>query len=209
MMRIMIADDHALFRQGLALLLRSTPGFEVVGEAGSGEEAVKVISETKADAALVDVSMPGSGGLDVLREVKRLGLPVKIILVTMHTDPDLAREAIKEGASGYLLKENAFEDLIAALQAVTDGGIFISPLITAATFGRIEGEDSTQMRLSSREREVLRAIARGLTNKKIARNLFISVKTVETHRARIISKLGLHSTAELVRYAVRNGMIQP
>lgn len=209
MIRIMIADDHALFRQGLSLLLRSASGHEIVGEASSGEEALRIIYEARPDLAILDISMPGLGGVEVLREVRRQGLPVKVILVTMHTDPELAREAMEEGVSGYLLKEDAFEDLLAAVQAIMTGGLFISPRMASAIFPSREAEGHSGGRLTRREREILRSVASGKTNKEIGEALFISVKTVETHRARIMDKLGIHSTAGLVRYAIRKGIAGP
>lgn len=207
MIRVMIADDHAMFRQGLSLLLRSTSDYEVVGEAATGLEALKIITETNPDIAILDISMPGLCGLDVFRNIQGQGLATKVVLVTMHTTPELAAEAMAEGVSGYLLKENAFEDLLVAVKAVMNGGSFISPFL-AASIIRARNTGGRQ-RLTPREREILGWISAGHKNKKIAKNLFISVRTVETHRARIMDKLGLHSTAELVRYAIENGIPIP
>jgi len=203
----MIADDHSMFRQGLSLLLRSTPGYELVGEAATGSQALEIITESKPDVAVLDISMPGFGGLDVFRKIGRQGLATKVVLVTIHTDPELAQEALDEGVSGYLLKENAFEDLLAAIRAVIGGGTFISPLL-AASLMRVRNRDGRE-KLTRREWEILSWIAAGVTNKGIARNLFISVRTVETHRARIMEKLGMKSTAELIRYAIEKGIGKP
>jgi two-component system response regulator NreC len=203
----MIADDHSMFRQGLSLLLRSTPGYELMGEAATGPQALEIITESKPDVAVLDISMPGFGGLDVFRKIVRQGLATKVVLVTIHTDPELAQEALDEGVSGYLLKENAFEDLLAAIRAVMGGGTFISPLL-AASLMRARNRDGRE-KLTRREWEILSWVAAGLTNKKIARNLFISVRTVETHRSRIMEKLGMNSTAELIRYAIEKGIGKP
>ncbi len=207
MIRVMIADDHSMFRQGLSLLLRSTPGYELMGEAATGPQALEIITESKPDVAVLDISMPGFGGLDVFRKIVRQGLATKVVLVTIHTDPELAQEALDEGVSGYLLKENAFEDLLAAIRAVMGGGTFISPLL-AASLMRARNRDGRE-KLTRREWEILSWVAAGLTNKKIARNLFISVRTVETHRSRIMEKLGMNSTAELIRYAIEKGIGKP
>lgn len=207
MIRVMIADDHAMFRQGLSLLLRSTAGYDLVGEAATGLEALNIITETLPDIAVLDISMPGLGGLDVFKKIKGLGLATKVVLVTIHTAPELAAGAMEEGVAGYLLKENAFEDLLAAINAVMEGGTFISPLLAASIFG--VRKTGGRERLTRREVEILGWIASGHKNKKIAEKLFISVRTVETHRARIMDKLGLRSTADLVRYAIENGIPQP
>lgn len=203
MTRIVIADDHTMFLQGLVFLLKSMPGYEIVGEAGKGKAAMEIIAAKQPDIAVLDISMPDMSGLDIIREIKKRGLPTKVIIVTMHTEPELAKEALKEGGAGFLLKENAFDDLLHAIRSVQNGGTFISPTLAASMFssGRKKEKDLTQ-----RERQILELISKGLTNKQMANALFISVKTVETHRARVIAKLGLRSTAELVRYAIRKGI---
>jgi DNA-binding NarL/FixJ family response regulator len=206
MIKVVIADDHTIFRQGLAQLLSSVEGVTVTGEAADGSEALKLIREMQPDVAILDLSMP-QGGLEVAREISREGLSTRVILLTMHNEPDAANKALQAGASGYVLKDNAFEDLVYALRSVARGGTFISPSVAAGVMKsnerRKEGEP-----LTKREREVLALIATGLTNKQIAERLFISVKTVETHRARIIEALDLHNTAELVRYAIESGLVE-
>src|SRR5262245_25756920 len=205
MIRVVIADDHTMFRQGLAQLLGSVEDITVVGEAADGHEAFRLIRELSPEAAILDVSMP-AGGVEVARQIRTHGLSTKVILLTMHNDPVAASQAIQSGAHGYVLKDNAFEDLVYALRSAVRGGTFISPSLTAGALkaGEMRKEDD---RLTKREREVLGLIATGLTNRQIADRLFISVKTVETHRARIIESLDLHTTAELVRYAIEHRLI--
>ncbi len=206
MIKVVIADDHNIFRQGLAQLLASVEDITVAGEAADGVQALKLIREVGPDVAILDLSMP-SGGLEVARAVRNEGLSTRIILLTMHNEPDKANKAIQAGVHGYVLKDNAFEDLVYALRSVARGGTFISPSLVAGVLKSGERRKSGEL-LTRREREVLSLIATGLTNRQIAEKLFISVKTVETHRARIIDALDLHNTAELVRYAIDNGLVE-
>lgn len=209
MISVVIADDHTMFRQLLAMLLRSSDDFSVVGEAADGSEALKIIEELNPDIAVLDVSMPGLTGLQVLGEVKKKGWPTRVILLTMHTETQLAAAAIEEGVSGYLLKGNAFEDLIQALRCVYRGGTFISSIVTKELLSSRKSEAADRANLTAREREVLRCIASGMTARQIADALFISIKTVETHRSRLMEKLNLHTTAALVRYAIKRGIADP
>jgi len=208
MTRIVLADDHAMFRQSLSALLNSQDGMVVVGEAGDGDEALRVIEKTRPDLAILDISMPGPGGLEIAQILKKKGLPVKVLLLTMLTGPDLLQQALAAGASGFLLKENTFDELMTALKTVQAGGTYVSPAIAPplppdAPFGNSDGS-----LLTPREREVLKNIALGLTNRKIAATLRISVKTVDTHRTHIMQKLDLHTTADLVRYAMMHGLTE-
>lgn len=205
--KVVIADDHAIFRQGLAQLLESAGDVELKGSAPNGEQALKFIEETSPDVAILDLSMPGLSGIETTREIKRRGLTAKVILLTMHSDTDTANQAIKAGAMGYVLKDNAFEDLIYALRSVALGGTFISPSLASGMLKNVDAKKETEL-LTKREREVLGLIASGLSNRQIAEKLFISVKTVETHRARIMQALDLHKTADLVRYAIKNGLVE-
>lgn len=208
MIRVVIADDHTIFRQGLSQLLRSAEDVTVTGEAGDGHEALKLVLETKPHVAILDISMPGLGGLEVAEEIFKRGLPTRVIFLTMHNDPAAASRAIKLGISGYVLKDDAFADLLYALRAVASGGTFISPSLAGKVLQTHEVGPEEGGTLTSREREVLRWIASGLTNKQIAKQLFLSVKTVETHRARIMQKLDLHTAADLMRYAMARGSIR-
>ena len=151
--------------------------------------------------------MPGRGGLEVATNILRRGLPTKVIFLTMHNDPAAAHRAISTGISGYVLKDNAFEDLLYALKTVAAGGTFISPSLAGAVLQVRPLGPAGDERLTSREREVLRGIAAGRTNRQIAHQLFLSIKTVETHRARIMHKLDFHTTADLVRYAIERGLL--
>jgi DNA-binding NarL/FixJ family response regulator len=206
MTRIVIADDHAMFRQGLARLLASVPGITVVAESGNGHDTLNLIALTQPELAVVDISMPGLSGTEILKEVHRRKLKTRIILLTMHTDPELAAEALEYGVSGYLLKENAFEDLLSAFQLILKGKTFISPDVHIALSCKKSEPVHEREKLTRREKEILGYVARGLISKEIADKLRISVKTVETHRAHIIAKLNLHSTAELVKYAIQKGI---
>lgn len=208
MIRVIIADDHVIFRQGLLKLLQSAEGIDVVGEAGGGKEALELIEKETPDIAVLDISMPALGGLDIAQKLHDSKHDTKIVCLTMHNDLLTAKKAIASGASGYVLKDDAFEDLLYAIKAVTSGGKFISPSISdkmlqPSTPGQIEKNI-----LTGREQEILKLIASGLTNKKIADRLSISVKTVETHRTRILQKLDFHTTAELVKYAMKTGLLE-
>lgn len=205
MIKVIIADDHTIFRQGLAQLLGAVEDITVAGEAADGQEAWRLICEMQPDIAILDLSMP-SGGLEVAQKVRSQSLATKILLLTMHDEPDAASKALQGGAHGYVLKDNAFEDLIYALRSVARGGTFISPSLMAGVLKAGERRKENEP-LTRREREVLSLIATGLTNRQTAEKLFISIKTVETHRARIMQALDLHTTAELVRYAIENGLL--
>lgn len=209
MIRVVIADDHTLFRQGLAMLLRSSDKFSIVGEAADGTEALEIIAETLPDIAVLDVSMPGMTGIQVLGELRKKSVPTRIVLLTMHADTHLVAAAMEEGAAGYLLKGNAFDDLIQALECVHRGGTFVSSMVTRELISSIKSGNHDRPVLTAREREVLRFIASGMTSRQIADALFISIKTVETHRARLMEKLDLHTTASLVRYAIKSGIAEP
>jgi two-component system response regulator NreC len=203
MMRVLIADDHTMFRQGLATMLGAMPDIVIIAQTGDGQETLDMIIRTQPDLAIVDISMPRLTGIEILREVRLREMKTRLVFLTMHTEPELAAEAIESGVSGYLLKENAFEDLVSALRRVINGDIVISPNLYATT-PNIKLPPVSE--LSSREQEILRHIASGLGNKQIADRLRISTRTVEAHRANIMLRLNLHSTAELVRYAIRRGI---
>jgi DNA-binding NarL/FixJ family response regulator len=207
MITVVIADDHVIFRQGLLKLLQSAGDIEVVADTGSSDEALRLIVEKKPDVAILDISMPGLSGIEIMEEVQRKGIGTKIVFLTMHSDPLTAKRAIQSNASGYVLKDDAFEDLLYAVKAVASGGTFVSPSISEKVLKLEMGREKEGSILTGREREVLQLIASGLTNKKIADKLSVSVKTVETHRTRILQKLGAHSAADLVRYAIKTGLL--
>jgi DNA-binding NarL/FixJ family response regulator len=208
MIRVVIADDHVIFRQGLLKLLQSARDISVIGEAGNGNEILNLIIRERPDLAILDISMTGIGGLEIAEEIRNKKVDTKVIFLTMHNDPLTAKKAILSGASGYIIKDNAFEDLLYAIRAVASGGKFISPSISEKVLNSCMAKEVGNHILTVRESEILRLIASGLSNKQIADKLCISVKTVETHRARIMQKLDLHTTADLVRYAIRTGLLK-
>jgi len=207
MITVVIADDHVIFRQGLLKLLQSAENIDVVADTGSADEALRLIVEKQPDVAILDISIPVLSGIEIMEEVQRKGIGTKIVFLTMHSDPLTAKRAIQANASGYVLKDDAFEDLLYAVKAVASGGTFVSPSISEKVLKLESGREKEGSMLTGREREVLQLIASGLTNKKIADKLSISVKTVETHRTRILQKLDVHTTADLVRYAIKTGLL--
>jgi DNA-binding NarL/FixJ family response regulator len=208
MIRVIVADDHIIFRQGLLKLLQSAEGITVAGEAGDGKEALAMIVKESPDIAVLDISMPGLSGIEITKELKARGCATKVVYLTMHNDVLTAKQALISGVSGYILKDDAFEDLLYAIKAVASGRKFISPSISDKILHSSPLKVVEKNILTEREREILKLIASGLTNKKIADKLSISVKTVETHRARILQKLDFHTTAELVKYAIKTGLLE-
>jgi DNA-binding NarL/FixJ family response regulator len=213
-LRIMLADDHTLVRQGLRKILEGRPDWEVVAEAGDGREAVRQAEEHKPDVAIIDVAMPLLNGIETTRQINKRSPATRILVLSMHSDEAYVNQILKAGATGYLLKDSADVDLLQAVAAVSKGKSFFSPAIAKvmlddyvrqlADKGIIDRYES----LSEREREIFQLIAEGKANKEIAVLLSISPSTVETHRARIMEKLDLHSAAEIVLYAVRRGVIR-
>jgi DNA-binding NarL/FixJ family response regulator len=209
MIRVLIADDHAVVRTGLRLLLESQDDIEVVEEAGSADEAVRHARLHKPDVVLLDVVMPGRSGIEAVPDILQAAKGGKVLVLSMQDDPRYVREAFAAGASGYVLKEAADVELVAAVREVAAGGRYVHPALGARLVAA-EAEAAARAAddpLSEREREVLRLLALGHTNQEIAKMLFISVRTAETHRAHIMQKLGLSSRAELVRYALVQGLL--
>ena len=207
MIKVVIADDHIIFRQGLLKLLQPAEDIMVVGESGDGNEVLTLILKERPDLAILDISMPGRSGFEIAEELQSRGAGTKVIFLTMHNDPLTAKKGVLSSASGYILKDNAFEDLLYAIRAVAAGGKYISPLISDKILNLFTVRNKNHI-LTDREIEILRLIASGLTNKQIAEKLFISIKTVETHRTKIMQKLDLHTTADLVRYAIKTGILE-
>ena len=208
--RVLIVDDHAVVRAGLKLLVDAEEDLEAVGEAGSAREAVFEARTTKPDVVLMDVMMPEQSGLKVVPQLVKEHPEATVLVLSMQDDPRYVREAFEAGASGYVLKEAADAELVAAIRDVAAGGRYVHPelgarLVAAETAERRRAEDDP---LSDREREVLRLLALGHTNQEIAKELYISVRTAETHRAHIMQKLRLSSRAELVRYALSEGLLE-
>jgi two-component system, NarL family, response regulator NreC len=208
--RVLIVDDHAVVRSGLRLLLNAEEDIEAVGEAGSAREAIFEARALKPDMILLDVVMPDENGLEAVPQLLHEHPEAKVLVLSMQDDARYVREAFSVGASGYVLKEAADSELVAAIREVARGGRYINPelgarLVAADTDAQRRAEEDP---LSDREREVLRLLALGHTNQEIARQLYISVRTAETHRAHIMQKLRLESRAELVRYALAQGLLE-
>jgi two-component system response regulator NreC len=208
--RVLIVDDHAVVRSGLKLVLESEEGIEPIGEAGSARDAVFEARSTKPDVILLDVVMPGQSGIEVIPTLLKENPDTKILVLSMQDDPHYVREAFAAGASGYVLKEAADREVVAAVREVAGGGRYVHPelgarLVTAESEQRRRAEEDP---LSERESEVLRLLALGHTNQEIAKQLFISIRTAETHRSHIMQKLRLSSRAELVRYALERGLLE-
>jgi DNA-binding NarL/FixJ family response regulator len=207
--RVLIVDDHAVVRAGLRLLLDGEDDIEVVGEAGTAREAVLEARSAKPDLVLMDVTMPDGSGLDVVPTLLHEHDNVRVLVLSMEDDPRYVREAFSVGASGYVLKEAADSDVVAAIREVARGGRYVHPELGA----RLVAAESAELRraeenpLSEREEEILKLLALGHTNQEIAKKLFISVRTAETHRAHIMQKLNLSTRAELVRYALAQGLL--
>lgn len=206
--RILLADDHAVVRQGFKMILDAQPDMEIVGEAGNGREAVELVEELKPDVVVMDVAMPELNGIEATRRVASSVPHTRVIALSMHKDSVYVREVLRAGARGYLLKDSGAGDLVSAVRAVAQGEGYLSPAVSDAVLDDYRKHVTNPIDLlSSREREVLQMLAEGKTNKEIAGVLNLSVYTVDAHRGRIMEKLNLHSINELVRFAVRNGMI--
>ena len=208
--RVLIVDDHAIVRSGLKLVLEADEGIEPVGEAGNARDAIFEARSLKPDVILLDVVMPDRSGLEIIPQLLQENPGTKVLVLSMQDDPRYVREAFDAGANGYVLKEAADSEVVAAVREVAGGGRYVDPelgarLVAAESAERRRAEEDP---LSEREGEVLRLLALGHTNQEIAKQLFISVRTAETHRAHIMQKLRLSSRAELVRYALERGLLE-
>jgi DNA-binding NarL/FixJ family response regulator len=210
--RVLVADDHALFRAGVRKLLQSFEGIQVVGEAADGHEALRLSGTERPDVLLMDIGMPGLNGVEAAARLTREGPRPRVIILSMHTGEDHVLRAIRAGAAGYLLKDASPAELEAAVRAAARGEIYLSPAISRYVVDdyvrRAEGDRSPLDRLTSRQREVLQLIAEGNTTKAIATRLGLSVKTVETHRAQLMERLEARDVATLVRLAIRVGLVE-
>lgn len=216
MFRILIADDHELARSGIRALLESHAGWEICGEAKDGRESVEMAIATRPDVVLLDIGMPNLNGLEAARQILTCCPEIAILILTMHDSDNVVREVLRAGARGFLLKSDAGRDLVAAVEALQQQRTFfttrVSQMVLDGFLNRPERTENVDHAatdvLTSREREVIQLLAEGKTSKEVAVALSLSVKTAETHRTNLMRKLGLHSIADLTRYAVRNGIVQ-
>ncbi len=212
-LRIVLADDHTILREGLRALLSADPNFEIVGEAGNGREAVRCVEKLGPDLLLMDLSMPRMSGMDAISEIKKRYPETKIIALTVHKTEEYLLSTLQAGVDGYVLKDATHDELVMAIHNVAAGKPYLSPGISDKVIeGYLEGKESSLsvsswQRLSQREREVLKLIAEGYKNKEIAEDLCISLKTVEKHRANLMKKLDLHNAAGLTVYAMKRGLV--
>ena len=206
--RILLADDHAVVRQGFRMILSAHSDLEIVGEAGNGREAVELAANLRPDVVVMDVAMPELNGIEATRRLTADNPHIRVVALSMHKDSVYVREILRAGARGYLLKDSVADDLVAAVRAVSAGEGYLSPAISNAVLDDYRKHVTNPIDLlSSREREVLQMLAEGKTNKEIAVTLNLSVYTVDAHRGRIMEKLNVQSINELVRFAVRNGLV--
>jgi len=204
---VILADDHAIFRQGLAALLQAEPDFALLAQSADGEAAWQSIQAHAPAIAILDLTMPKATGIEVARRVEAAALDTRCLLLTMHDDPAAALQTQEAGAAGYVLKDNSFEELVVAVRSIAAGGTFVTPSIRAKLRALQRNNGHKTVALSPRELEVVRLIAAGSSSKEIGRVLAISPRTVDTYRNRLMAKLGLHSVAEVVRWAVQRGMV--
>lgn len=213
--RIVVADDHQIVRNGLRSMFLSSPEFELVGEASSGEEAIALTREMKPDVSILDISMPGLSGIEAARRIKQENPNARILMLTIHDDQEYVYQIVRADANGYILKNAGCAELFAAVKAVASGNRFFSPSISELMidqFFSLARQHATVLPasgniLTPRESEILRFIAEGLTSQQIAKKLFLSPRTIDTHRTNLIRKLNIHDTAGLVRYAIETGLV--
>jgi len=212
--RVFLADDHKILRESLVILLSRHEDIDVVGEAADGQEAYEKIMKLRPDIAVLDISIPRLNGIDLAFRLEQEAPEIRVVILTMHKSEEFVTKALQAGVKGYVLKDNALEELIECIETVYDDNVFLSNSVTKLVVhgfvnGLREKDDVQTETISSREREVLQLLAEGQSNKDISAALNLSIKTVETHRANIMHKLGLKNIADLVLYAVRNHMIEP
>ena len=207
---VLLADDHALVRQGLKILLEREPGLEIVAEAGDGREVLELVEGCQPEIAVLDISMPRLNGLEAARRIAKISPETRVILLSMYRSPEYVREAIRTRVRGYILKENAAEELVKAIREVACGGYhFASPILEEIVASAHGLSESKLDLLTPREREVLQLIAEGHTTEEISKIIHRSPETVRSHRASLMKKLGLHNVAELVRFALASGLLPP
>lgn len=206
--KVLLVDDHTIVRQGLKLILATQPDFEVIGEASNGREAAELAEKLRPDIVLMDIQMPDLNGIEATRRMVTANSRMRILVLSMHKEALYVREVLKAGARGYILKDTIDTELLSAMRSVARGDGYISPGVSGALLTDYREQSSNPLdTLSTREREVLQLIAEGKTNKEIATKLNLSVYTVDSHRGKIMEKLNLHSAGELVRFAIKNGLV--
>jgi DNA-binding NarL/FixJ family response regulator len=215
-LRILIADDHDLMRRGVKALLQSHAGWEIVGEAHTGREAVSKAEELKPDVVILDISMPDLNGVDAAKRIRKASPDTEVLILSVHYSDQLIRDILEAGVRGYIVKSDSDRDLVIAVETLANHKPFFTPratevMLTNFNEGKTKADlpETMRDRLTSREREIVQLLAEGKSSKEVASSLNISVKTAETHRANIMRKLQLHTVSELVRYAVRNQIIEP
>jgi two-component system, NarL family, response regulator NreC len=212
--RVLLADDHTILRAGLKMMLNAQPDIETIGEASDGKQAISEAERLSPDVIIMDITMPECNGIEATRQIKRLLPDVRVLILTMHENEEYLFQTLRAGAAGYMLKEAADTDLISAIRVVSGGRFYLSPsaqsMLVSDYLQRVHtGEERDSYgALTEREREILKLVAEGYTNSQIGERLFISPKTVDTHRTHIMDKLNLHSRAELVKYAMRRGLLE-
>ena len=212
--RILVVDDHEVVRRGIRTLLDAQRGWKVCGEAATGSEALKQAKTLNPDVIILDISMPGLDGVEATRRIRKAVPAAGVLILTMHETDELLQEALRAGANGYVAKSDAGDELVAGVKALMEGRTFLSVSALKSMMVRMAEEDEpvgkkSRSRLTRREHEVARLLGQGKTNKEIATDLNISTRTVETHRTNILQKLGFHSLSDLIRYTIREGMVQP
>jgi two-component system, NarL family, response regulator NreC len=208
--RVLIADDHAILRAGLRLLINNQPDMEVVGEAADGHEALRQARQTNPDVLTLDLTMPGGGGLETMKDLREACPQTRMLVLTMHEGPSYLRAALAAGASGYVAKSAVDAELLTAIRSIAQGRTFVTITLSDKGTHQVLGDSRAAVNLlSSREQEVLKLLAQGYTNKEVGKQLCLSVKTIETYRARLADKLGLRSRADLTRYALETGFPDP
>jgi len=212
--KVLLVDDHAIVREGVRMILSKEADIDVVGEAADGAQALDIVSKFRPQVVIMDISMPGMGGIEATHRIRTQYPEIQVLALTMHEDESYVFQLLRAGAAGYVLKRAAAQDLVQAVRAAAKGEAFLYPSVARKVvedyLRRVEtGEDRERYDgLTAREKEILTLIAQGLSNQQIAEKLYISIKTVQTHRAHILEKLGLHDRTELVRYAIRKGLIE-
>jgi DNA-binding NarL/FixJ family response regulator len=208
-LKLLVADDHEIVRKGVRCLLEAQPGWQVMAEASNGREAVEQAKRLKPDVAILDIGMPSLNGLEAARQMLKNDPHIKIVMLTMHDSDNLIREVLRVGARGYVSKTDAVRDLVTAINAVRSGDTFFTAKVAEVVLeGYLDKSEATDSRLTPRQREIIQLLAEGKSSKEIAVALGLSTKTAETHRANIMKRLNCHSASEIVRYAVRNNIIE-